>query len=99
MMNLNCVSARARHQAETDLEECSRKIEDVVRTIEKKESKTEEMERHIREARSHRMNELEQHLRWLEARKARLVDELKAVDSKLSERNLLLQERQQQATK
>lgn len=92
-MYLNCVGSRARLQAETDLEEASKLVEKAVNTIQVKQSKTDLMTKAIQDAKAKQRAERQHQLERLMARKARLEEELAAIDHKLAEKQLLLQER------
>lgn len=93
MMNLNCVNARARIQAESELEAASKKVESAFIRMQVKEVKTDAVALAIREAQETKASEMQAHIAWLQEQKRRLEQELRDVDKKLEEKKLLLQER------
>ncbi|RLN13769.1 hypothetical protein BBJ28_00013582 [Nothophytophthora sp. Chile5] len=92
-MSLNCLNTRARLETESELEAASKLVERAFNRIQKTETKSERVERSIREARTSKTTEMEKHLQWLSAQKARLESELSTVDTQLAEKKMLLHER------
>ena len=94
--NLNCVSARARLQSETQLEAASRQVEKTFNRIQVKEAASETVEEQIAALRLRQVEETQVHLQWLQQRKQRLAQQDQEIDAKLDEMRLLLEERRNQ---
>lgn len=93
MLALNCAGARARVQAESELEAASKRVEVAFNKIQLREVKRGQMETAIKDTREKKLGEMSAHLDWLVQERARLADELASVDKELAEKKLRLQER------
>lgn len=93
MLALNCVNARARVAAESELEEASKKVESAFIRMQVKEEETDQVAGAIRRTKAAKAAEMQSHLAWLLEQKRRLEQELGDVDRALADKKLLLQER------
>lgn len=93
MLALNCVNARSRLQAESELEEASKRVEEAFTSIQLRELKRGQVETAIKDARAKKVEEIGAHLEWLQREKARLESELGSVDEQLAEKRRQLSER------
>ncbi|GMF54202.1 unnamed protein product [Phytophthora fragariaefolia] len=92
-MSLNCFSSRATVETESELEAASQLVERAFNRIQKSDSKRERVQQAIKDTRAGKAQEMEAHLQWLMQRRARLEQELKAVDKQLEEKKMRLAER------
>ncbi|GMF17722.1 unnamed protein product [Phytophthora lilii] len=92
-MSLNCFSARANVETESELEAASKLVERAFNRIQKSESKRDRVKQAIKDTRAGKTQEMEAHLQWLVQRKARLEQELSTVDKQLKEKRMRLKER------
>ncbi|KAJ0408686.1 hypothetical protein ATCC90586_007712 [Pythium insidiosum] len=92
-LSLNCVGARARVQAESDLEAASREFELAFERLQATESKAASVEKQITDIKRQRLDEQQRHLDWLLKRKAEIEEELKNIDRTLADKRLMLEEK------
>jgi endonuclease/exonuclease/phosphatase family metal-dependent hydrolase len=93
MLALNCAGARARVQAESELEEASKRVEVAFAKIQLREVRRGQVEAAIQDTREKKLAEMSAHVDWLAQERARLAAELAALDQDLADKKLRLQER------
>ncbi|OWZ22458.1 hypothetical protein PHMEG_0002829 [Phytophthora megakarya] len=92
-MSLNCFSARANVESESELEAASKLVERAFNRIQKTDSKSDRVQQALKDTRASKTHEMETHLLWLVQQKSRLERELHAMDTQLETKRMRLKER------
>ncbi|KAL7692173.1 hypothetical protein Plhal304r1_c007g0028331 [Plasmopara halstedii] len=92
-MSLNCFSARAVAETDSELEAASKSVERTFKRMQLSEKKRDSLRQAIKDIRASKAKEMEAHLQWLMEQKSRLEQEIITVNLQLEEKRMRLDER------